>query len=118
MAPPQDSRATVDHRVTFKSAAMWASLASPSRTRHNRLQPLTASQRLPPLASAAQFVAEYLARDAPRQLVEDRDLAWQFVIREVVAYVLLERVRCGGRRVVQHDESDETLSVLFVVHAQ
>ena len=65
-----------------------------------------------------QLVPQDLARAAPWQLRQDRDVARHFVIREAVANVLLEGLRRRRRPGCQHDVRDQPLPVLLVVDTE
>src|SRR2546423_11717857 len=70
-----------------------------------------------PLLALGQLPLEHLARRVARQLVDQDDLARDLVAREVVADVLLQRVRVGVAAVRRDHERAQPLPELVVLHA-
>ena len=58
-----------------------------------------------------------LSGAAARHFVEDRDLPWHFVVRQILSDMLLEYVRGSRRAGIQNHERGQSLTVLLVVDA-
>src|SRR4051812_25578336 len=64
-----------------------------------------------------QLAARDFPRATARHFVEDRDLPWHFVIRQILPDMLLEYIRSSRRAGIQNHKSCKTLTELLIVDA-